>query len=157
MANKSVEESTPTPPSDGPSLNDVVQLLTAMSKRLDQLETRQSMARLPASNVLPIAETPDQILARLRLPAGQSASGHTTYNSRGLPFHVGQIVALLENDKTRAWRAAGTIAADQPILGVVAKHMYKRRRDGQHKFMVNFGTGIGDEGVMDFEMEAYAA
>ena len=137
------------------TLKDVVQMIGELTKQVKSLELRPPPTNLPAE--LPRTRTAKEILAGMK--PGESRSGQDRIDStRGFRvFQPNDIFELIDEDKLKSMRAGHKLDASEPVYGVIQAFMYRRRRDGIPKYRVDFGKGIGDDGLMEDQMKKVAA
>lgn len=137
------------------TLNGVLTVVEKLAASVATLTERVQNLDVTAGQTLPLAQSPEQILSRMK--AGQSSSGHKVIDPLGKSgYRPDDVVELIDEERLQLFRQAGKIEPDEPMLGVVQSLMYRRRKDQQRKYKVAF-PGIGDDGVMEYDMKMVKA
>ena len=138
------------------TLRDVVQMMQHLMEDVKDLKERPAVKEvvrdvLADGGELPRAKSTKEILSNMK--KGDTRSGQDRIDpTRGrVAFKSEDIIELMDEDKVTAFREGFNLEAG-PIHGVVQGFMYRRRRDGQPKYRVDFGRGIGEDGIMEDEM-----
>lgn len=137
---------------EAPSYTELAALVADLGKTVQTLQLAEQVrsTRAPAG----IAQAPTTKSIMKGLKKGEAAGGQTRSDPSGLrpAFKMNDVVALVNADKLSILVAGGFATVDEPFLGVVKARMYRRRRDNQMKYNVDF-PGIGEDGAMESELE----
>jgi hypothetical protein len=130
-------------------------IVAGLAQTVERIAARPQQVIPNGPEQLPRAKSTKDILTGMK--KGESRSGQDRTDPFGAPaaFMPDQIVILTDPDKIAAWRNAGKAVDGEPIYAVVKSFMYRRSKDGFRKYKVDFGLGMGEDGLMEYQMEAY--
>lgn len=145
------------------TLKDLTQIVLGLARDMKEIAARPAVREVVREvhnsnepGELPRAKTTKEILAGMG--RGETRQGQDRYDPRGKgPYRPDNIIELTDKDKSTALRAAYELSTDEPIYGVVQAFMYRRKRDGQCKYRVDFGRRFGDDGIMEDQMRLVEA
>ena len=146
-----------TDAAEAPSLADLAALVEEQGKAIKDFKLADQIRRTRAPAGLPQAPTTKSIMKGLE-GVGDSISGQNRYDPTGLrpAFRPNDVVALVNEDKLRALTSKGYVKNGEQFLGVVVATMYRRRRDNQMQYNVDF-PGIGKDGALESDLELVQA
>ncbi len=139
-----------------PTMADLFDLIQSQNDKITKLELSAKVRSVRAPAGLPEAPTTAQIMKRLK--KGEAAGGTERVDQTGLrpAFQINDIVALTNEAKLEVLQSKGKVVEGEDLLGVVKSRMYRRRRDNQMKYKVDF-PGIGEDGAMEDELRLVEA
>jgi hypothetical protein len=134
-----------------------------LGKKVETITKQQAVMAGDRPATLPVAKTTKEILSGMR--RGEARSGQERIDTLGRTpaFRPDDIVRLLpevlgdKNAKYEALVNAHKIERGDDAYAVIKRFMYARRRDGQRKYIIDYGQGIGEDGAMEYELELVKA
>ena len=139
------------------TLEGLAAIVAGLAKAVEGLARRAEPAAVPGH--LPHAKTTKELLSGMR--RGELRQGQTRVDMYGQTpaFRADDVVRLLPGDKLTQMQQLPIYSSsdDNDVLGVVKAFMYRRRRDGKRKYKVDFGAGVGEDGLMEDEIELVQA
>jgi hypothetical protein len=102
---------------------------------------------------LPIAKTTNEILSGMRKGESRSGGEYIGPPGRRRLFRDNDVVELVDEDKLKLMRG-GFQLPEGPLYGVVKALMYHRRKSGEPKYNIDFGSGINEDGCMESQLKA---
>src|SRR3990167_4383441 len=134
------------------TLEGLASIVAGLAKAVEDLTRHQTISTAPTS--LPRARSTREILAGMKV--GETRFGRETIDQGG-GFKPDDVIELTDEAKLMQWRRVNKVAVDEPMYGVVQAFMYRKSRSGERKYRVDFGPGIGDDGLMEGQMKLVRA
>src|SRR3990167_9542631 len=135
------------------TLEGLASIVAGLAKAVEDLTRHQVISTAPTS--LPRARSTREILAGMKV--GESRFNRETIDDQPGGFKPDDVIELTDEAKLMQWRRVNKVAVDEPMYGVVQAFMYRKRRSGERKYRVDFGPGIGDDGLMEGQMKLVRA